>query len=179
MNNINIILCFASYQDIKGMYKNLEVKLEDFDKIEATETLENYYKNISVEEFFLADVWTDNNDTINKILVKNYTECYQSFLNFVEDLRENLDSIDWQCFEIACEQNSNARDVNYLIRYSENINIIDNIWDYFEECVNVENSELATKLFQLQNEREAMEDLQRLGYIINESEDGVMFEDNN
>lgn len=172
-------MCFASYQDIKGMYKNLKVKLEDFDKMEVIEILENYYKNIGVEEFFLADVWTDDNDVINKILIKNYTECYQLFLYFMEDLKNNLDDIGWQCFEIACEQNSNCRDINYLIEYSENINIIDNIWDYFEECVNVENSELATKLFQLQNEHEAIEDLQRLGYIINESENGIMFEDNN
>ena len=179
MNNINIVLCFSSYQDINGMYKNLEVKLEDFNKIEVTEILEKYYKTIGVEEFFLADVWTDDNDTINKILVKNYTECYQAFLSFVEDLKDNLNNIDWQCFEIACEQNSNCRDINYLIEYSENINIIDNIWDYFDEYVNMECSELATKLFQLQNEREAMEDLQRLGYIIYESENGIMFEDNN
>lgn len=179
MENINIILCFASYQDIKGMYKNLEVNLVNFDKDILTSTIEYYYNHIGVEEFFLADVWTDDDDTINKILVKNYTECYQSFLNFVEDLKDNLEDIDWKCFEIACEQNSNCRDINYLIEYSENINIIDNIWDFFDECINVERSELATKLFQLQNEREAMEDLQRLGYVINESEEGILFEDNN
>lgn len=179
MNNINIILCFASYEDKQGMYKNLEVNLESFDKTEVIEILESYYKTIGVEEFFLADVWTDDNETINKILVKNYTECYKSFLGFVENLKDNLDNINWQCFEIACEQNCNARDINYLINYSENIYIIDNIWDYFEECVNLEKSELATQLFQLQNEHEAIEDLKRLGYMINESENGVMFEDNN
>ena len=175
---IDIILCFASYEDKKGMYKNLNVNLENFDKKEIENFLINYYKTINVEEFFLADIWTDDNETINNIIVKNYTECYQDMFDFLEGLKENLENIDIQCFEIACYQNYNCRDINYLINYSENINIIDNIWDYFEECVNVENSELATSLFQMNNEREALEDLTRLGYNLAEYNE-VMFEDMN
>ena len=175
---VDIILCFASYEDKKGMYKNISVNLENFDKVEIENSLIEYYKNINVEEFFLADIWTDDNETINNIIVKNYTECYQDMFDFLEGLKENLENIDIQCFEIACYQNYNCRDINYLINYSENINIIENIWDYFEECVNVEHSELATSLFQMNNEREALENLTRLGYNLAEY-NGILFEDMN
>ena len=175
---VDIILCFASYEDKKGMYKNINVNLENFNKEEIEDFLINYYKTINTEEFFLADIWTDGNDTINNIIVKNYTECYQDMFNFLEGLKENLENIDIQCFEIACYQNSNCRDINYLINYAENINIINNIWDYFEECVNIENSELATNLFQMNNEAEALEDLTRLGYNLAEYNE-LIFEDAN
>ena len=175
---VNIILCFASYEDKKGMYKNISMNLEDFCKESVEAELVEYYKSINVEEFFLADMWTDDNETINNIIVKNYTECYKDMFNFLEGLKENLENIDIQCFEIACYQNYNCRDINYLIKYSENINIIDNIWDYFEECVNVENSELATSLFQMNNEVEAVDDLIRLGYNLCEHNE-IIFEDYN
>ena len=175
---IDITLCFSSYEDKQGMYKNLNINLENFDKGEIENFLINYYKNINIEEFFLADIWTDDNDTINNVIVKNYTECYQDMFNFLEGLKENLENIDIQNFEIACYQNYNCRDINYLINYSENINIIDNIWDYFEECVNTKNSELATSLFQMNNEEEALEDLRRLGYNLSEY-DETIFEDMN
>ena len=175
---VNIILCFASYEDKKGMYKNISINLEDFCKESIEAELVEYYKSINIEEFFLADAWTDDNETINNIIVKNYNECYQDMFNFLEGLKENLENIDIQCFEVACYQNVNCRDINYLIKYSQNINIIDNIWDYFEECVNVESSELATGLFQMNNEAEAVGDLRRLGYNLCEY-NAIIFEDNN
>ena len=180
---VDVTLCFASYEEKKGMYKNLSVNLENFDKEEIENLLIEYYESINIEEFFLADVWTDDNDVINNIIVKNYTECYQTMFKFLEGLKDNLEDINLTCFEIACEQNSYSNsyceDMNYLVNYSENINIIYDVWDYFEECVNIEKSELATRLFQLQNDREAVEALRKLGYIINESECGVIFEDLN
>lgn len=175
---VNIILCFASYEDKKGMYKNISVNLEDFYKESIEAELVEYYKGINVEEFFLADAWTDDNDTLSSIIVKNYTEFYKGYFEFLEGLKENLEGMNLECFEVACYQNPNCRDINYLIKYSENINIIENIWDYFEECVNVENSELATSLFQMNNEEEAVEDLRHLGFDLCEYNE-MIFEDCN
>ena len=76
-----IVLCFASYEDKKGMYFNTKIDLFNFDKQELLEEVKEYYKKINVEEFFLADIWTDDNEQINNIIVKRYTECYMTMIN--------------------------------------------------------------------------------------------------
>ena len=175
---MEIILCFASYEDKKGMYYNTKIDLFNFDKQELTEEIESYYKRINVEEFFLADIWTDDSEQINNIIVKRYTECYITMINFLEELQNDITDIDMLRFEIACDVNSNYRDIRYLVNYSENISIIEDIWDYFDEYINTEKSTLATNLFQMKNETEALESLRRLGFCISDYND-TLYEDLN
>ena len=175
---MEIILCFASYEDKQGMYYSTKINLLTFDKDDLLGEIADYYKSINVEEFLLADIWTDDNEQINNIIVKRYTECYITMIDFLEKLQENISDVDMLCFEIACDLNYNCRDISYLVRYAENINLIDNIWDYFEEYINTEKSTLAASLFQMQNEVEALEDLRRLGYNINNYND-TLYEDLN
>lgn len=99
-----MILCFNSYEDKVGMYYNMEVDYNNFCKEDILKEVTDYYKSIDVEEFFLSDVWEDENDSVNELIRVNYQECYIRFLNRMEieleDLKDYDEEIINACIEI-------------------------------------------------------------------------------
>lgn len=135
---MKIILCMASYEDKKGMYYNTTVSLEYFDKDEVTKEVENYYKTINVEEFLLVDTWTDDSDDVNEMLLKNYSESFYSFLDFLEQLQENFSELKNINGELYAYINDNyfsgKGTVSEVLEFiNENVIKYDSIDDIFEE----------------------------------------------
>ncbi len=131
---MNITLCFASYQDIEGMYYNKEIDLKCKDLDEFNEEVNNYYKGIGVEEYLLADVWSDNNEILDLLAKKYYQEHWSSFMKILEDILEYQSIL--ECDEnivSACIQNYGSSLTMYdLKEYCERCTIHSNAYNLFE-----------------------------------------------
>lgn len=180
---MEIILCFASYIEKNGMYKDINVDLEDFNKDEIDNEIIEYYKNIGIEEFFLADVWTDDNDAINKLLVKNYNSCYINYFEFLEEIQENLNdlkNIDEHVLDYII-QNNKEENISDIIDIYNNIDIFDDIIEWFHEHFLERNQDINifSSMLYWMPESQRIDFLCEQGYNINRLKTYLYIIDNN
>ena len=166
---MDVVLCFASYEDKIGMYHNVTTSLTYFNKEEVLQEVNNYYKNINIEEFFLADTWTDDSENINNIIVKNYTENYIDFIDFIEELSEKIDSIENIDSDLYKYVNDNyfsgKGSIDDILEYiSGNVTSYDTLDEIFTEFWTVEGNNIDsgfTSLFYWLNSDARMEFLSK------------------
>ena len=179
---MEIILCFASYQEI-GIYKDININLNFFDSKETIKDIENYYKSIGVEEFFLADAWTDDSETLNRLILKNYTENYIAFINYLDSLKEyikELEGMDEGVLEYVLDTHKTS-DISDIIDYYNNIEIIEDIQVWFVEQFTEGNKDIAlfTNILFWLSESQRVDCLREQGYLIYNVINDIYIIDNN
>lgn len=134
---MKIVLCFASYQVVSGMYFNTSFEL-GVDSLEDTKKKVNeYYRSLGIEEYLLADTWSDDSDTLNKLIGKNYSECWYSFYKFLEELEENeeLFDISEEIIEACIFNYGSGLSISELIEKGEGCTVYEDIDEYFLETL--------------------------------------------
>ena len=180
---MEIVLCFASYEEKQGMYKNISIDLNCFDSKETIKEIENYYKSIGVEEFFIADTWTDDSETLNKLILKNYSENYKTFINYLDNLSEyikELEGMDEDVLEYVLD-NYKTRDISDVIDLYNNIEIIRDIQEWFGEQFSENNRDItlfSNILFWLPVSQR-VDCLREQGYLIYNINNDLYIIDNN
>jgi hypothetical protein len=102
LNEMKIVFCFASYVDMDEMYFDTEDTIYDLDEIQKR--AEKYYKSIGVEEFLLADTWSDDNDVLNRVIEQNYSEFFYVFLKKLKECIPYLENCSDEQILIGLEE---------------------------------------------------------------------------
>ena len=180
---MEVILCFASYQEKQGGYKDITIDLNCFDRREIIKDIENYYKSVGIEEFFLADAWTDDSESVNKLILKNYSENYVSFINYLDSLKEytkELEGMNEGVLEYVLDTHKTS-DISDIIDYYNNIEIIEDIQEWFINQFTENNRDIilfSNILFWL-SESQRVDCLREQGYLIYNVSTDLYIIDNN
>lgn len=174
-----IILCMVSYEDVKGMYYNTKIDVEMFDREEVEEEIEEYYKKIGVEEYRVADTWSDENDTLNYLIDKG--ESLSSFLDRAENIQDNIEILEKDIEIVKMVENHTSPDIEDLLNYiNNNITVYDNLDVYYSELWNNahgENNEFYHMFYWMSSDqRESF--LTHQGYTFARTEDNKIVEFN-
>lgn len=151
---MSIALCFVSYTDCEGMYRNYyDIDLHDIE--ETIQDAEKYYESIGIEEFMIADTWSDDSE-LEHMIVRNI--CYsESYLEFQKNVAKFLELIDddklknshADFVKVYIINSENEKDVDFIcdtIR-TDNIYIYSDMDEVISEYAKIDYSDREEKIF--------------------------------
>lgn len=142
---------FILKEQLKGkkyeVNKNLEIDTDFFDRKEIEEELRENYEAFGVEEYFLADSWCDDDDGMQKVVQKIYTESVYHFLKSLENITEDgtLNYYDSDVIEFAID-NYGTED---FMEHLDDICIYDDVEDFYTNILELMEAPTSVKTLAL------------------------------